>query len=54
MMEFEEMKRERDLLCKYIELIRDQDLPEVKMILQQYAARGLNQQYKKDTEKATR
>ena len=53
-MEFEEMKSEREMMHRYVDLILDQDLPEVKMILQQYAARGLNQQYKKDTEKATR
>lgn len=53
MMNFEQSKREQELMHRYVDLIPESDWPEVKMILQQYAARGLNKQYK-DTEKATR
>ena len=53
-MNIEQRDRELELLHRYVEQIADADLPEVKMILQQYAARNMNRQYKKDTEKATR
>ena len=53
-MNIEHRDRELELLHRYVEQIADADLPEVKMILQQYAARSMNRQYKKDTEKATR
>ena len=46
---------ERDMVHRYADLLDDGDLPEVKMILQQYVARKLNRQYNNDcTEKATR
>jgi hypothetical protein len=39
---------ERAWLHRYAELIDDCDLEEVKIIMQQYAARRLNRQYKEE------
>lgn len=39
---------ERTWLHRYADLIDDCDLEEVKIIMQQYAARRLNRQYKEE------
>ena len=39
---------ERSWLHRYAELISEEDLPEVKMIMQQYAARELNRRYREE------
>ena len=36
---------ERNWLHRYADLIDEEDLPEAKMIMQQYAARALNRRY---------
>jgi hypothetical protein len=35
----------RSLLHRYADLIDDEDLLEVKMVMQQYAARAMNKKY---------
>lgn len=40
---------DRAWLHRYADLIDEADIPEMKMILQQYAARTLNRKYKEDT-----
>jgi hypothetical protein len=39
---------ERSWLHRYADLIGEEDLPEVKMIMQQYAAIELNRRYKEE------
>lgn len=38
----------REWLHRYADLIDEVDLPEVKMIMQQYAARSMNKKYRED------
>ena len=45
------IKTERKLIHRYAELVEEQDLSEVKRILQEYAAKKLNRQYQKCREK---
>lgn len=39
---------ERAWLHRYADLIDEADLPEVKMVMQQYAARALNKKYREE------
>lgn len=39
---------ERNWLHRYAELIGEEDLPEVKMIMQQYVGRELNRRYREE------
>jgi hypothetical protein len=41
----EEIISTRSWLHRYADLIDDEDLPEVKMVMQQYAARAMNKKY---------
>ena len=38
----------REWLHRYADLIDETDLPEVKMIMQQYAARSMNKKYREE------
>lgn len=38
----------RRWLHRYAEIIDESDLPEVKMVMQQYAARALNKKYREE------
>ena len=38
----------REWLHRYVDLIDEADLPEVKMIMQQYAARAINKKYREE------
>lgn len=42
---------DRIWLHRYAELISEEDLPEVIMIMQQYAARELNRRYREEQQK---
>lgn len=44
----EEMINTRKWLHRYADLIDEADLMEVKMVMQQYAARALNKKYRED------
>lgn len=39
---------DREWLHRYAELIDEADLADVKMVMQQYAARALNRKYRED------
>ena len=46
---------DREMASRYLDLIDEADMPEVKKFLQQYAARTLNRQYmEQQREKAAR
>lgn len=38
----------REWLHRYADIIEESDLPEVKMVMQQYAARAMNKKYRED------
>ena len=44
-------KAERKMIHRYAELVEEQDLAEVKRILQEYAARKMNREYQKIKDK---
>ena len=44
-MDYEAPISTRDWLHRYADIIDEADLPEVKMVMQQYAARALNKKY---------
>ena len=44
-------KAERKMIHRYAELVEEQDLAEVKRILQEYAAKKLNREYQKIKDK---
>lgn len=44
-------KTERKMIHRYAELVEEQDLEEVKRILQEYAAKKLNREYQKIKDK---
>ena len=44
----EEIISTRSWLHRYVDLIDEADLPEVKMVMQQYAARAMNKKYREE------
>ena len=44
-------KAERKMIHRYAELVEEQDLEEVKRILQEYAAKKMNREYQKIKDK---
>lgn len=44
----EEIISTRSWLHRYADLIDEADLPEVKMVMQQYAARAMNKKYREE------
>lgn len=47
-MDIETSINDRSWLHRYADLIDEADLMEVKMVMQQYAARALNKKYRED------
>ena len=47
-MDIEDINSARTWIHRYADLIDEADLPEVKMVMQQYAARALNKKYREE------